>query len=269
MVLERRFDVGQIGEILGQASLAEHAAESRIVATADFEAALEALAHAALAAQPVAGAEQGAGAAAAGLDAVGQGLFGRRQRRVGRSLVLDLTQQIAQGFEVALDEILLLGGLAFADRAGQGENSVDDVEVAVVVQRHLMAAPGGVNLAPERDLRLEFRRRRKSGVGECGIGRKFDGRRRRFGGAGGQHQRRQKCQQSARSGSHRRLLPGGVVSESWRVDETLRKSGLYGASTPEKFNAQRPSPPGGPNRLIAWRKAGLPASRIAAWPLKR
>jgi len=71
VVLERRFDVGQIGEIFGQAGFAEHAAESRIVATADFDAALEALAHAALAAQSVAGAEQGAVTAAAGLDVVG------------------------------------------------------------------------------------------------------------------------------------------------------------------------------------------------------
>jgi hypothetical protein len=120
MVLEGRFDVGQIGEILGQAGFAEHAAESRIVATADFEAALEALAHAALAAQPVAGADQGAGAAAAGFDAVGQRLFGRTSADYWPRFYTRPGAKIFQGFEMPLDEIFLLGGLAFADRNRAG-----------------------------------------------------------------------------------------------------------------------------------------------------
>ena len=166
----------QISQIFGQTGFAEYAAESRIIAAADFEAALESFAHAALAAQPVTGTDQTAGTAAAGLDMVHQRLLGGRQWRVGSSFIFRLTQEVSQDFDVLLDEILLLSGLGFADWAGQGENAVNDIQITIIVQRDLMASPSRVDLLPERNLGLEFRGCWKFGVRGRRERRKFGGR---------------------------------------------------------------------------------------------
>src|SRR5690606_27623591 len=63
---------------------------------------------------------------------------------------------LALGLAAGADRVLLLAGRQPLEDVIEGKNRVDEVEVLDVMERDLLAGPFREDLAPERDVRLEF-----------------------------------------------------------------------------------------------------------------
>ena len=157
-------DVREEDQVFRQPGGAECLAEATLVATADLNATAKALAQAALRTHPLVGPVNGADPAGGDQPVAQGGLVGAQGLPAG-GLVLHAAQAPLPGRDTPADQGLLVGGVAVRVAAGKVDDLVDDIEVLVVMDGHLAAAPLGVDVAPEVHVPLDLRGNREDRAG--------------------------------------------------------------------------------------------------------